>query len=133
MEQIYDNMNNYGNHISLHNYVWATAVDTIVSYIQTSGSTRNFLWRASRGQNAFLKGQKSKNLPKMADFDHFFSDGRSEPPTGLANVPHAPLMSPNVLFDFNWNLKFTSLKWLLFKLRLELTPFRKIILCTFNK
>ena len=25
-----------------------------------------------RGQNAILRGQKSKNLPKMADFDNFF-------------------------------------------------------------
>ena len=32
-----------------------------------------FLWgRVSRGQNAILRGQKSKNLPKMADFGHFF-------------------------------------------------------------
>ena len=31
-----------------------------------------FLWGASRGQNAILRGQKSKNLPKMADFGHFF-------------------------------------------------------------
>ena len=34
-----------------------------------------FLWEASRGQNAIMRGQKSNNLPKMADFDHFFSDG----------------------------------------------------------
>ena len=30
-----------------------------------------FVEGASKGQNAFLRGQKSKNLPKMADFDHF--------------------------------------------------------------
>ena len=30
-----------------------------------------FLWGASRGQNAILSGQKSKNLPKIADFGHF--------------------------------------------------------------
>ena len=40
---------------------------------RTSGGTRNVLWGASRGQNAFLRGQKSKNLPKMADFDNFFA------------------------------------------------------------
>ena len=27
---------------------------------------------ASKGQNAILRGQKSQNLPKMADFGHFF-------------------------------------------------------------
>ena len=40
-----------------------------------SGGTRFvlfFLGGASRGQNAFLSGQKSENLPKMAAFDHFF-------------------------------------------------------------
>ena len=31
-----------------------------------------FCGGASRGQNAILRGQKSKNLPKMADFGHFF-------------------------------------------------------------
>ena len=38
----------------------------------TSGGTRNFFVGASRGKNAILRGQKSKNLPKMADFGHFF-------------------------------------------------------------
>ena len=33
---------------------------------------KNFFVGASRGQNAFLRGQKSKNLPKIADLDHFF-------------------------------------------------------------
>ena len=38
-----------------------------------SGGTRNFfVGGASRGQNAIPRGQKSKNLPKMADFGHFF-------------------------------------------------------------
>ena len=37
-----------------------------------------FLWRAIEGENAILRGQKFKNLPKMADFGHFFSaDGAS--------------------------------------------------------
>ena len=38
-----------------------------------SGGTRIFFgWGASRGGgNAILRGQKSKNLPKMADFGHF--------------------------------------------------------------
>ena len=31
-----------------------------------------FCGGASRGQNAILRGQESKNLPKMADFGHFF-------------------------------------------------------------
>ena len=45
------------------------------------------------GQNAFLRGQKSKNLPKMDDFDHFFFWwGGAEPLMG-AFAPHAPLMS----------------------------------------
>ena len=52
---------------------------------------------ASRGQNAILRGQKSKNLPKMTDFGHFFSSdwgasGGGEPPTGGGGIfPHAPL------------------------------------------
>ena len=45
------------------------------------------LWGASRGQNAYLSGQKSKELPKMADFCHFF-------PSDWGKVgdraPHAP-------------------------------------------
>ena len=51
---------------------------------------------ASRGQNAFLRGQKSTNLPKMADFDHFFLlTGRkwgAEPQTG--GEGNAPCSSP---------------------------------------
>ena len=38
----------------------------------SSGGTRIFLWGASRGQNAILRGQISKNLPKMAYFGNFF-------------------------------------------------------------
>ena len=57
---------------------------------------------ASRGQNAFLRGQKSKNLPKMADFDNFFfwrggggASGRSEePPTAGECSFMPPLMQP---------------------------------------
>ena len=62
------------------------------------------------GQNAFLRGQKSKILPKMADFCHFFpflmgkgggqvggraSDGGQMP-------PHAPLDAATVCII--WNL-----------------------------
>ena len=38
-----------------------------------SGGTRFFFWGGgtSRGKNAILRGQKSQNLPKMADFGHF--------------------------------------------------------------
>ena len=54
-----------------------------------------FLWEASRGQNAILRGQKSKNLPKMADFGHFFllTGGQvgAEPPTGVGICPPCPL------------------------------------------
>ena len=54
---------------------------------------QNFLG-ASREQNAYLRGQKSKNLPKMADFCHFFllTGGKwvgAEPPTGGKMPPHA--------------------------------------------
>ena len=43
------------------------------SYWQNTVAAPEFFCRgASRGQNAILRGQKSKNLPKMADFDHFF-------------------------------------------------------------
>ena len=67
----------------------------------SSGGTRIFfLWGASRGQNPFLRGQKSKNLLKMADIDHLFllrgeEEVGAEPPTGggrgktgVANSPH---------------------------------------------
>ena len=37
-----------------------------------SVSTRKFFVGASRGQNAILRGQKSKNLLKITDFGHFF-------------------------------------------------------------
>ena len=37
-----------------------------------SGNTRNFFVGASRGQNAILRGEKSKNLLKITDFGHFF-------------------------------------------------------------
>ena len=51
-----------------------------------SGDTSNFLWGASRGRNAFQKGQKSENLPKMTDFCHSFlvteGEVRPEPLTG---------------------------------------------------
>ena len=33
---------------------------------------QKFFVGASRGQNTFLRGQKSNKLPKMADFGHFF-------------------------------------------------------------
>ena len=51
-----------------------------------------FLWGHRGGQNAYLKEPKSKNLPKIADFCHFFpSDlgpiGGTEPPTGGGNAP----------------------------------------------
>ena len=54
---------------------------------------------ASRGQNAILRGQKSKNLPKMADFGHFFlltggKWGGAEPPTGGHFPPCPPLIPP---------------------------------------
>ena len=61
----------------------------------------NFLWGVSRGQNATLRGQKSKKMPKMDDFDNFFfltwGGGQvgEEPPTWEgANAPIPPLMPP---------------------------------------
>ena len=43
------------------------------------------------GAKCISAGAKSKNLPKMADFCHFFPNwgkwGRAEPPTGGANAP----------------------------------------------
>ena len=61
---------------------------------------QKFLWGASRGQNAFLRGQKSKNLPKMADFNHFLlltgwqvGDRASNWGWG-ENAPMPPLMPP---------------------------------------
>ena len=60
--------------------------------------------RASRGQNAYLRGKrnnnqkkKKKKLPKMADFCHFSfwrgggaSGGRASDGVGAANTPHVP-------------------------------------------
>ena len=56
---------------------------------------QNFSVGASRRQNVILRGQKSKNLPKMADFGIFFFwqggkwGGGAEPLTG-GQYPHAP-------------------------------------------
>ena len=66
--------------------------------MQYQWRNQKFLWVASRGQNAFLRGQKSKPLLKMTDFDFFSSNGGErgqvgvEPLTvgGGANVPNAP-------------------------------------------
>ena len=63
-----------------------------------SGRTRNFVVGASREQNVFLRGQKSQNLPKMADFDHSFllmsgASGGHSLWLG-ANALHATLMPP---------------------------------------
>ena len=39
----------------------------------TSGGTRNFFVEGDiEGAKCDSEGEKSKNLPKMADFDHFF-------------------------------------------------------------
>ena len=40
--------------------------------VQSVAAPENFSWGAARGQNAYLRGQKSKKLPKIADFSHFF-------------------------------------------------------------
>ena len=47
-------------------------IPTIARARYTVAAPEIFLWGASRGQNAILRGQKSKNLLKIADFDHFF-------------------------------------------------------------
>ena len=66
-----------------------------------SGGTRNFLW-GIEGENTFLKGQKSKNLPKMADFAHFFlltgGKWRGQMP------PMPPLMPPLGALHQWWRL-----------------------------
>ena len=55
-----------------------------------SSSTRNFCVGALRGQNTFLRGQKSKKLSKMTDFCNFFLGGRA---SDGGNTPScSPLM-----------------------------------------
>ena len=55
-----------------------------------SGGTRNFCGE-HRGENAFPRGQKSKNLQKMADFAHFFFGGGGEGKwEAEANAPMPP-------------------------------------------
>ena len=57
-----------------------------------------FCGGASRGQNTFLRGQKSKKLPKMADFGHFFfwlgGKWGEKPPTGGKMPPMPPPLMP---------------------------------------
>ena len=55
--------------------------DSVLQEVQpkTVAAPEIFLcWGASRGQNMILRGQKSKNLPKMADFGNFFSSDWGE-------------------------------------------------------
>ena len=58
-----------GSIASLQGKHFAQEHNTLV-VVALSGGTRIFLWGggASRGQNVILRGQKSKNLTKMADF-----------------------------------------------------------------
>ena len=83
----------------------------------TSGEA---LWEASRGQNAILRGQKSKNLPKMAVFDHFFffwlGGAGGEPLTGGQMPPCPPshaatdsTATEHNLVDIAW--QFTTQFW----------------------
>ena len=62
----------------------------------TSGGTRNFSVGGIEGKNAILRGQKSKNLPKMTDFGHVFPSDWGQVGGGRASdwgvfAPHAPL------------------------------------------
>ena len=72
--------------------------------IPSSGGTSIFFFffffvGASRGQNVILRGQKSKNLPKIAYFGHFLlltggaSGGRASD-WGATAPPCPPLMPP---------------------------------------
>ena len=61
--------------------------------LASNGGTRIFFVGGIEGWNAILRGQKSKNLQKIADFGHFFlltggASGGAEPPTGGAFAPH---------------------------------------------
>ena len=68
---------------------------------KASGSTRNFLWEASREAKCDSEGAKSKNLPKMADFGHFSSDGGPSGGQslrlGVANALMPPPLMPPLL------------------------------------
>ena len=65
-----------------------------------------FLWGGIEGAKCNSEGVKIKNLPKMADFGHFFLDGGgkwgAEPPTG-GKCPHAPLDAATA-----WHVTFDS-------------------------
>ena len=69
---------------------------------------QKFFVEGHRGSKMhFWGGKKSKNLPKLADFDIFFlltgeaSGGRAEPPTGGANAP-CPPWCRHCLFVLIW-------------------------------
>ena len=78
-----------------------TAIKIELQTVETVAAPEFFFFEggASRGQNAILRGEKSKNLPKMADFGQIFlltggQVGEAEPPTGGANAPSPPLIPP---------------------------------------
>ena len=55
---------------------------------------QNFFVGGIRGQNAFLRGKKSKNLQKMTDFGHSFSSDLGESGGGGRRASNWGKMSP---------------------------------------
>ena len=67
-----------------------------------------FLWGHRGGKMWFWGDKNSKNLPKMADFGHFFSDGGkwgAEPPTGGECPPCPPPLMPPLYVTITFSLK----------------------------
>ena len=80
-----------------------------ITSVLSSGGTRNF--GGIEGQNAILRGQKSKTLPKMTNFGNFFfwrgGGGKWGQSLWLEEMPPMPpLMPPLVLsWLFSWSNK----------------------------
>ena len=91
---------------------WSSTMDRYLADV-ISGGNRIFCG-GLRGQNTILRGQKSKNLPKVADFGHFFlltGGGQGgEPPTGGGNAPIPPWCRHWMLCE-KPNQKSLYLKW----------------------
>ena len=83
---------------------------------RTSGGTRNVLWGASRGQNAFLRGEKINKFAKNGWFWQFFCfwlGGKwgAEPQTGGREMPPCPPWCCHCLWPIENHFPTWSLQW----------------------